>query len=131
MSLVDLVRVCRRRDLARYPRFRVGDAAVGWVRPDIARRLRDFPDTFVVADESVRLHPRLGDFDSRSRAVEAVLLRLRDDGLVPGWRDEAYPVGTDFHLPPLLMMERAAVAGFGVRRSEEHKSELQSLMSIS
>lgn len=120
MSLVDRVRVCRRCDLARYPRFRVGDAAVGWVRPDIARRLRDFPDTFVVADESVRLHPRLGDFDSRSRAVEAVLLRLRDDGLVPGWRDEAYPVGTDFHLPPLLKMERAAVAGFGVRAYGVH-----------
>src|SRR3546814_19735849 len=96
------------------------DLAVGWVRPDIARRLRDFPDSFVVADESVRLHPRLGDFDSRSRAVEAVLLRLRDDGLVPGWRDEAYPVGTDFNLPPLLKMERAAVAGFGVRASGVH-----------
>lgn len=119
MSLVERIRACQRRDLARYARFRVGDDAVGWVRPDIARRLRDFPETFVV-DGSVSLHPRLGDFDSRSRAMEAVLLKLRDDGLVPGWRDEAYPVGLDFHLPPLLKMERAAAAGFGVRAYGVH-----------
>jgi hypothetical protein len=120
MSLLDRVRVCQRRDLARYPRFRVGDAAVGWVRPDLAGRLRDFPETFIVADDAVRLHPRLADFDSRTRAVEAVLLRLRDDGLVPGWRDEAYPVGAGFDLPPLLKMERAAAAGFGVRAYGVH-----------
>jgi len=120
MSLLDRVRVCQRRNLARHPRFVVADTAVGWVRPDIADRLRGFPGTFVVGDGTVRLDPRLADFDSRSRAVEAVLLELKDEGLVPGWRNEAYPVGTDFHLPPLLKMERAAVPGFGVRAYGVH-----------
>ncbi len=120
MSLLDRVRVCQRRDLAGFPRFVVADTAVGWVRPDIALRLRDFPDVFEVTSEAVRLDPRLADFDARSRAVEAVLRRLREDGLVPGWRDEPYPVGTDFHVAPLLKMERAAVPGFGVRAYGVH-----------
>ena len=53
-------------------------------------------------------------------AVNAVLLRLRDEGLIPGWRDEAYPVATGFHAAPLLKMERAAVPAFGVRAYGVH-----------
>ena len=120
MSLLDRVRLCQQRNLARFRRFLVGDAAVGWVKPDIADRLRGFPGTFLVEGASVRLDPQLGDFDSRTAAVNDVLLRLREDGLLPGWRNEAYPVGTDFHTPPLLKMERAAVAAFGVRAYGVH-----------
>lgn len=120
MSLLDRVRVCQNRDLVRYRRFWVGDAAVGWVRPDIAERLRGFPETFLVEGATVRLSPRLADFGSRSDAVDSVLLRLRVEGLMPGWRNEAYPVGTGFHAPPLLKMERAAVPAFGVRAYGVH-----------
>jgi hypothetical protein len=120
MSLLDRVRLCQQRDLARFRRFLVGDAPVGWVRPDIADRLRGFPDTFLVEGASVRLNPRLVDFAGRTAAVNDVLLRLREDGLLPGWRNEAYPVGTDFHAPPLLKMERAAVPCFGVRAYGVH-----------
>lgn len=120
MSLVDRVRACQQRDLSRFPRFRVGDTAVGWVRPDIARRLPDFPDVFEIDGGAVRLRAGLADFDSRSRAMERVLRALEADGLVPGWRNEAYPVGTGFHAPPLFKMERAGVAGFGVRAYGVH-----------
>lgn len=115
MSLLDRVRFCQRRDLGRYRRFMVDGQAVGWVKPDIADRLRGFPDTFRVEDSAVLLDERFGDFASRSQAVDAVLRRLREEGAFPGWREEPYPVGTDFHLPPLLKMERAAVPSFGVR----------------
>jgi hypothetical protein len=115
MSLLDRVRACQRRDLSRCRRFVVDGEAVGWVPPDVADRLRGFPDTFVVDESTVRLNPRLTDFDSRSRAVDAVLRKMREEGFFPGWRDEPYPVATDFHAPPLLQLERAAVPSFGVR----------------
>lgn len=115
MSLLDRVRVCQRRDLARYRRFVVASRPVGWVRPDIADRLRGFPGTFHVDQTTVGLDPRFGDFESRSKAVESVLLKLREEGCFAGWRDEPYPVGIDFHKPPLFRMERAAVPSFGVR----------------
>ena len=115
MSLLDRVRVCQRRDLSRFRRFMIGDQALGWVRPDVADRLRGFPDTFLVDEQTVRLDPRLDDFDSRSQAVDAVLRRMREEGFFSGWRGEPYPVGKAFHSAPLLKMERAAVPSFGVR----------------
>lgn len=115
MSFLDRVRVCQRRNLARHRRFLVEDKAVGWIAPDMADRLRGFPETFRVEAETVRLAPDLADFDSRSKAVEAVLAALREEGYFPGWRNEPYPVGEDFHKPPLFRMERAAVPKFGVR----------------
>ncbi|HTO84533.1 MAG TPA: DUF4743 domain-containing protein [Methylomirabilota bacterium] len=115
MSLLDRIRPFLQRDIARRPPFCVGEHRVGWVDPALAERLRGFPETFVVSGDAVRLSPRLADFDARTRAVDSVLRRLRGDGLFPAWRDEAYAVGTDFHAPPLLQIERAAVPSFGTR----------------
>ena len=42
-----------------------------------------------ISDRAVTLTPELGDFESRTDAVHDVLLRLREDGQVPRWRDEA------------------------------------------
>ncbi|MSO89874.1 MAG: DUF4743 domain-containing protein [Rhodospirillaceae bacterium] len=57
----------------------------------------------------VKLHDSLGDFETRSQAVEGVLRHLRAEGDFGAWRDEPYPVATGFSSPPLLRMERAAV----------------------
>jgi 8-oxo-dGTP pyrophosphatase MutT (NUDIX family) len=43
-----------------------------------------------------------------------VLETLRAQDLVPGWRNESYPVGRGFDQPVLLQMERAATPLFGV-----------------
>ena len=40
---------------------------------------------------------------------------MRAEGLVPGWRDEPYPVAEAYNAPCLLTIERAAVPLFGVR----------------
>lgn len=120
MSLLDRIRECQRWEPRRYRPFRIEGRNVGWVAPDFAERLRAFPAVFAVAAEAVDLHPRLGDFDRRSAAVEEVLLELKAEGLVRGWRNEPYPVGTDFYAAPLMRMERAAVPLFGVRAYGVH-----------
>ncbi len=43
-----------------------------------------------------------------------VLNALRERGLVPGWRDELYPVNRRYDEVPLLLMERAATPLFGL-----------------
>ena len=93
---------------------------MGRLKHDFARRLEAFPDVFRVAATSVDLAPGLDGFEARSAAVEAVLGRLAEDGLIPGWRDEAYPVGPSFAGPQLFQMERAAVPLFGVRAYGVH-----------
>ncbi len=115
LSLLDRVRRCRQWDRRRYRPFLVGAERVGWVRHPFALRLRRFPEAFRVGEEAVSLAPGLDDFEARSAAVARVLECLRVEGLVPGWRAEAYPVAASFDARPLLRIERAAVPLFGVQ----------------
>lgn len=113
----DLLRQLRRYpvvDYRRYLRFVVAGQHVGWVRRDFAPQLADFRDVFILETEQVVLHPALPDAEARSAAMAGVLQKLRAQGLVPGWRDELYPVGRGFDQPQLLSMERAAAPLFGV-----------------
>lgn len=110
------------RQLRRYPavnyghylRFIVAGQHVGWVRRDAAPHLARFADIFLQDDARIVLQPDLTDAEARSVAMAKVLENLRADGLVPGWRNEIYPVGRGFDQPVLLGMERAATPLFGV-----------------
>jgi hypothetical protein len=115
MSLLDRIAYSRHRDAARFRPFVVADRRVGWIGDALADRLRGFPATFAVDERAVRLVDALTAFDSRSGAVAEVVHRLREEGWFPGWRDEVFPVGTAFHAPPLLQLERAAARHFGIR----------------
>ncbi len=113
MSLLDSLKAIRPPDLTRYRRFVVDGHTVGWIAGDLAARLREHRDVFVVGD-IVGLSPRLRGYAERSAAVDGALRSLKSEGWFRGWRDEAYPVGPSFGTR-LLQMERAAVPAFGVR----------------
>lgn len=115
MSYLRRILDCRRHDLAGFLPFFVGDDAVGWVRPAFARQLRDWPAVFRVLADRVALEPGLGDFASRSDAVDEVLRALHERGVVAARRDEALPVLRDWGEEPLLRMDRGALSHFGVR----------------
>jgi hypothetical protein len=101
-------------DLGRYRRFMVAGRRMGWVVPDFARELAAYPQVFYLTDREVNLHERFATADDRSRAIADVLAHLHERGLVPGWRNELYPVNRRFGDAPLLLMERAATHLFGV-----------------
>src|SRR5215475_8530160 len=108
MSLLDRVRHCMRRDMARFRPFQVDGMRVGWVGDEIADLLRAFPATFGITDDAIRLAADLDGFEVRSAAVETVLRQLHAQGALTGWRDESYAVAPSFHARPLLRIERAA-----------------------
>lgn len=58
--------------------------------------------------------------ESRTQAVAKAMEKLRDDGVVTGWRDELYPVGPTFYSEPAFLMERAAVSMLGVMEYGVH-----------
>ncbi|MFI5016661.1 MAG: DUF4743 domain-containing protein [Dongiales bacterium] len=120
MSLIDRIRTCQIWDRTRYRPFRIADQEVGWVTGDFAERLRKFPKLFQISAGTVDLDAGFAGFEQRSEAVAEALLALKAEGLVPGWRNEPYPVGSDFYAPPLMQMERAAVPLFGVRAYGVH-----------
>jgi hypothetical protein len=114
VSLLDRMRKIRPPDLARYRRFVVDGETVGWIPGELAARLRDHGEVFIVGDEAVELSPRLRSHAERTAAVDGVLRLLRSEGWFRGWRNEAYPVGPSFGRW-LFQMERAAVPAFGAR----------------
>src|SRR5262245_32418068 len=122
MSAASLLRLFRRcppvdlaADLAPYRHFIVADRHVGWVDPDFARALAEFPAVFYLTDRAVQLHDRLERVEDRSKAVADVLAKLHERGQVPGWRGELYPVNRRYGEAPLLLMERAATPMFGLQ----------------
>lgn len=122
MSTGSLLRLFRRcppvdlaADLAPYRHFIVADRHVGWVDPDFARVLAEFPAVFYLTDRAVQLHDRLERVEDRSKAVADVLAKLHERGQVPGWRGELYPVNRRYGEAPLLLMERAATPLFGLQ----------------
>ncbi len=115
MSFLDRIAECNAHDLGRFLPFYIGERRVGWIKRPFAARLADFPEVFTVGAAAVALAPGLDDFESRSAAVDRVLRRLAEDGLVPGWRGEMYPVAPRFGAAPWMRMERAAVPLFGIR----------------
>jgi 8-oxo-dGTP pyrophosphatase MutT (NUDIX family) len=114
MSLLRQFRRHPAPNLRIYQRFTVAGRQVGWVKPDFARRLMAWPDRFVLDGADLAMHPNLANDEARSDAMAATLSTLREEGLVPGWRNEFYPVNTHFGELPLFVMERAAVPLFGV-----------------
>jgi len=119
LSYLDRIREVNRYDPAAFLPFRIAGKQVGAVRPHVAAQLAGFADAFVFDGPALRLTPRLDGAgvspEARSTALAPVFEALRRQGLVPGWRDEPYPVLARWGEPPLLTIERAAVPLLGVR----------------
>ena len=120
MSFLDRIRECNEHDLGKFRPLRIAGHRLGWVRHDIAERLANYPDVFECEKREITLTTRLDSFETRSAAVGPVLEALRDDGTIPAWRDELYPVATTYGAPPLLQMERAAFPCLGLRAYGVH-----------
>lgn len=120
MSLFERVRAARRFDPARYLRFCAGGAELGWVRPDHAERLAEWPQLFDIDGASIRLAAHLDTPQRRSAALAAVLRQLADEDYLRGWRDELYAVARAYGEPPLFHLERAAARMFGVTSYAVH-----------
>ncbi len=120
MSYLDRFQNIASADLSRYLPFLVEGETLGHITTDFARHLKGHHDVFRVTPGSVELNPDLATVEARTKAVEAVLRQLLEEGHIRGWRGETYPVGLAFSAPTAFYMERAAVAHFGVRAYGVH-----------
>jgi len=118
MSLTNRLEDIRPIDPAEYVPFWVNGVQVGMMKPAFAACLAEFPEVFDVSNNTVKVSDHLSNHHARSHAVARVLEILREQGLVPGWRGELYPVhhgGTAFEGESFFDMERAASTLFGIR----------------
>jgi 8-oxo-dGTP pyrophosphatase MutT (NUDIX family) len=120
LSFLDHIRACNRRDMGHFRPFIVAGESVGWVKRPFLDALAQFPDLFRIDARGVTLDPDLATPEARTHAVDAALRQLTARGLIRGWRDEVYPVSTEWGAAPLMLMERAAVPHFGIRAYGVH-----------
>ncbi len=120
MALLDHIAACNKHDMSRFRPFRVAGQPVGWIHDDFVPVLARRPDLFMIQPHAVTLSPALETPAARTAAVDTFLRALRGEGLFPAWREERYPVTSDLARSPLMEMERAAVAHFGLRAYGVH-----------
>ncbi|MGD1982433.1 MAG: DUF4743 domain-containing protein [Chromatiaceae bacterium] len=99
--------------------------AVGWLRPRAAGHLHRFPEFFEVRETggdigAVCLRPAIQGFDARSEALRSVVQGLADDGCVPPYMDEPYPVTTAGRDTAVCVVDRCAAGFFGLRSFGQH-----------
>lgn len=58
--------------------------------------------------------------EARTESVMLVMERLRQEGVITGWRDELYPLSASFYSEPKLLVERAAAPFLGMKQYGVH-----------
>mmetsp|Transcript_16489 Transcript_16489/g.19564 ORF Transcript_16489/g.19564 Transcript_16489/m.19564 type:complete len:422 (+) Transcript_16489:31-1296(+) len=58
--------------------------------------------------------------ESRSEAIMSVMINLRSQGLITGWRDELLPLSKGFYDAPLALVERAGAGFLGMQQYGVH-----------
>ncbi|PSS36251.1 Nudix hydrolase [Actinidia chinensis var. chinensis] len=126
----DKIEICNRGSEKRneFISFVIEDQMVGYVHNGFAEYLRRFQNVFIFfqnnsygnhADNHVTLHPNLETPEERTRAVADVVKCLGEE-LIPGIRNELYPVTSSFGIPAFFSLERAAAPYFGIKAYGVH-----------
>lgn len=79
---------------------------IGWLRPELAARLRAWPRVFRSGSDEVVLLDEKG--------LASVVEQLAAEGFIPGWRNERYRIAGAFEI------ERAAARPFGLTTQAVH-----------
>lgn len=120
MSYLDRIAECNRYTPGDYLPLEVNERGVGWVRPEFAAHLRDWPEVFTVDARAVTLNPALGTFQERTEAVDEVVEALIAKGVIERHHAERYPVIAGRREEALFLLDRGAAAYFGIRAFGQH-----------
>lgn len=100
---------------------------MGYIHKEFSENLRKFKDVFTFGVDDCRhenegvyvtLHQSLGSPEDRTEAVGSVIKSL--GGLIPGIRNELYPVKPSYGMPICFSLERAAAPYFGIKAYGVH-----------
>ncbi|CAI0629013.1 unnamed protein product [Linum tenue] len=106
--------------------FVIQENTVGYIHNRFVEHLKRFEEVFVIKDSSshgaqfgycVTLHDKLGTPEERTAAVGEVIKCLveEQEDLIPGIRNELYPVTSSFGGRVYFSLERAAAPYFGIK----------------
>ncbi|GFP90603.1 nudix hydrolase 20 chloroplastic [Phtheirospermum japonicum] len=126
----DKVTLCNRNSekQCEFIPFVIEEHIVGYVHNGFAQHLKRYKDVFTFPENPrysgkwgchVELHPALITPEDRTKAVGDVVKCLGEQ-LIPGIRNELYPVRSSFETPEFFLLERAAAPYFGIKAYGVH-----------
>lgn len=120
MSYLDHIHQLNIHDLSQFVPFRVGTHQVGWVRPSHVDQLLHWSEIFRQDTEGLRLDYELSNPQQRTDAVDEVIRELMAGHILPAHQNEPYPVCAQPGSEPLFLIDRSAVAFFGIQAYGQH-----------
>lgn len=114
MSVLDHIRACNAHDLSGFRPFELDGHHLGWIRHALAEDLPGVDPGFVTTPDRVTLAPEIRGFEARSALLQHAAQFLVERGTIKGLRGEYYPVLPRWGAEPLMRLDRAAVAAFGI-----------------
>jgi isopentenyldiphosphate isomerase len=120
MDFVQHIRACNNLSGTRFLPFRIDGVVVGWVRPEFADHLRNWPSVFVVSRDGVELASGLRGFEERSAKIAEVLAQLVEQGAISHLHGEQYVATAAGREQGLALIDRAAAPYFGIRAFGQH-----------
>ncbi|XP_011078342.1 nudix hydrolase 20, chloroplastic-like [Sesamum indicum] len=129
-GFVEKVKLCNRNceKQCEFHPFVIEGHVVGYVHHGFANHLREYQDVFTFPRNTscgshlgchIELHPKLTTSEDRTKAVGDVVACLGEE-LIPGIRNELYPVTSSFGAPSFFSLERAAAPYFGIKAYGVH-----------
>jgi 8-oxo-dGTP pyrophosphatase MutT (NUDIX family) len=120
MAYLDRIAACNRHDLSRFVPFVVAGQRAGWIRRDRRERLAARGDLFAWRSDGVHLNDDLATFAERSEALDGFVRAIAAAGDIAPPRSELFAVARHPGATPLLQIDRAAIAWFGIRALGVH-----------
>jgi hypothetical protein len=124
MSYLDRIKTCNNWNNTNYLPWVINNQTYGWIRPQFAEHLKQWPEVFLVDDQQILLNPALTDYDTRTAALAPVIQALHAQGIIDTWVNENYPVNHQFGQTGELEFERAATLYFGTLSYGVHMNGL-------
>jgi hypothetical protein len=120
MSYLRHLDACNRFEPARFLPLLVAGTRLGFVRRDNAKALADYPNSFLVGNDSVTVSPHLTKPAALTEVFGEAAAKLAQRGAIPGLRGELFAISRRWGEPALFELDRGAVPFFGTRSYGAH-----------
>jgi len=120
MSYIQRIKSCNAARTEDYLPFIIDDRQTGWIKPNFAEHLVDWPHIFRLRRDSVQLVDELKGFNNRSDTVDKVVHYLVQKKIIRRYLTEPYPVTTGDRDKAIMTLDRSAVSYFGLRCFGQH-----------
>lgn len=115
MSYLRHIKQCNQYQEDQFLPFFIENRCYGLTHKDHVTHLLDWPDVFIAKTTGLHLNPGLDTPEKRTTAVDPVMEALYKSGAIDSWVGEQYSISAEFNSPPIMLLERAAVAFLGVK----------------